>query len=798
GMSSRFHRVAGFGRSRSLLLALVGAAAASAYLDGGGLLRMLTIALIGAGAAVVLWRWVGRLHARTEASHRLALTDELTGLGNRRRLLADLERAIAEGTDHSPSVLAMFDLDGFKAYNDTHGHPAGDALLAHLGTRLAATFDGSGDAYRLGGDEFCVLLRGSPAELEGALSSALAALTDGPKAIRSSCGFALLPREARDASSALGIADRRMYAQKDGRRASTKRQARDLLFAVLDQHGADLRPHSTWVGELARSVAEELGVDEDVIEDMVLAADLHDVGKAVIARSILDKPGPLDAAEWDIMRRHTIVGEDILKASPALAGVAAIVRSTHERLDGGGYPDGLLGEQIPLAARIIAVCDAFDAMTSERAYRHAVTREQALDELDAASGTQFDPVIVKAARIVLADPAARRVHHVAPAPPQAPGRSPVARIQGLVDVIKLVRMNDNPERLMDEIANTVGRALGLATVVVNVYRPEWDDYIVSSVHGGAEARTLIGSTYAREWFDPILAPRFYRRGAYDVPQGSFDWASHLGDRYVPSDPPSQIPNAWQSHDELFVPFRHSDGHILGIFSVGDPISGLRLSDGELDVLVAVTTQAAVLVETAQASADSERTQRALTQLLAVSSQLLDAGSVQDLLDVVCNSIRAALGFDKVMIQLYDPGDRCYHRRASVGWPETDAALSTPSSQRDVANLLDPQFDVKGCYLLSHEEGAARCSLSSTGYRSQLNGSGPNAWNRHWLLVPLHGSGGRIVGVIWVDDPSDRILPSPRRLEALRLFANQAASALATAQLLSRPAERALERLDHAA
>jgi diguanylate cyclase (GGDEF)-like protein len=793
-MPYRFHRVAAFGRSRSMLLALLGAAAAAAYLDGGGRVRMLTIAVLGAGAAVVLLKWVDRLHARTDASDRLALTDELTGLGNRRRLLADLECAIAQGTDHSPSVLAMFDLDGFKAYNDTHGHPAGDALLAHLGTRLAATFHGSGDAYRLGGDEFCVLLRGSPAELEGALSSALAALTDGPKAIRSSCGFVLLPREARDASSALGIADRRMYAQKDGRRASTKRQARDLLFAVLDQHGADLRPHSTWVGELARSVAEELGVAADVIDDMVLAADLHDVGKSVIPSSILDKPGPLDAAEWEVMRRHTIVGE----ASPALAGVAAIVRSTHERFDGGGYPDGLRGDQIPLAARIIAVCDAFDAMTSDRAYRDAVPREQALAELDASSGTQFDPVIVDAARIVLADPAARRLHPVAPSPPQAPDLSPVARIQGLVDVIKLVRVNDDPDRLMDEIANTVGRALGLATVVVNVYRPEWDDYVVSSVHGGAEARTLIGSTYTREWFDPILAPRFYRRGAYDIPQGSFDWASHLGDRYVPSDPPNQIPNAWQSHDELFVPFRHSDGHILGIFSVGDPISGLRLSDEELDVLVAVSTQAAVLIETALVSAESERTQAALTQLLAVSSQLVDAGSVQDLLDLVCNSIRTALGFDKVMIQLYDAGDHCYHPRASVGWPQTDTALSTPSSQRDVANLLDPQFDVKGCFLLSHHEGAARCSLSSTGYRSQLNGSGPNAWNRHWLLVPLHGRGGRIVGVIWVDDPSDRLLPSPRRLEALRLFANQAASALATAQLLSRPVERAAGHLDQAA
>jgi diguanylate cyclase (GGDEF)-like protein len=289
--------------------------------------------------------------ARVEESRQLALTDEPTGLGNRRRLLGDLEQAIAEGTDHSPSALAMFDLDGFKAYNDTHGHPAGDALLARLGARLGATFAGSGAAYRLGGDEFCVLLHRSPAELEQGLTAALAALTEEGADVRPSFGFALLPREARDPSSALRMVDQRMYSQKDGRRASTKRQARDILLAVLDQHAPDLRAHCDWVSDLARSLAVRLGLPGDRVEEIALAADLHDIGKAVVPRSLLQKPGPLDTAEWEIMRRHTAVGEAILSSAP-LRGVAALARSTHERMDGAGYPDGLAGEDIPLGARI--------------------------------------------------------------------------------------------------------------------------------------------------------------------------------------------------------------------------------------------------------------------------------------------------------------------------------------------------------------------------------------------------------------------------------------------------------------
>ena len=392
--------------------------------------------------------------------------------------------------------------------------------------------------------------------------------------------------------------------------------------------------------------------------------------------------------------------------------------------------------------------------------------------------------MVAAARTVLEHPAAHRPVAARRHLPRIPDLSPVARIQGLVDVIRLVRMKADPDRLLDEIARTIGRALGLETVVINMYRPAWDDFIVSSVHGNDVARaTLLGSTYERRWFDPILSPEYHRRGAYVIEQGTFDWEAHLGDRYVPAEPPSPIPNAWQPQDELFVPFRHSDGHIIGVFSVGDPLSGLRLSDEELDVLVAATSQAAVLVEAAQATADFERSQTALTEFLTISSRLLESGSVPEVLNLVCTGISSALSFDKVMVQLRDPVSGGYVSCASVGWPDGDRALTTPTTDADLDRLLDPQFEINGCYLLSHEEGAARCSQASIGYQSQLNGAGPNAWHRHWLLVPLRARDESIIGVIWVDDPTDRLLPQPRRLQALRLFANQATSALATATLL---------------
>jgi HD-GYP domain-containing protein (c-di-GMP phosphodiesterase class II) len=134
-----------------------------------------------------------------------------------------------------------------------------------------------------------------------------------------------------------------------------------------------------------------------------LAAELHDVGKVAIPDAILNKPGPLNEDEWAFMRRHTLIGERIVAAAPALCGVAKLVRASHERWDGGGYPDGIAGENIPLGARIVAVCDAYDAIVADRPYRGARSSAAALAELRRCAGTQFDPAVVEAFAAALAD-----------------------------------------------------------------------------------------------------------------------------------------------------------------------------------------------------------------------------------------------------------------------------------------------------------------------------------------------------------------------------------------------------------
>jgi HD-GYP domain-containing protein (c-di-GMP phosphodiesterase class II) len=178
-------------------------------------------------------------------------------------------------------------------------------------------------------------------------------------------------------------------------------QARDALVQVLAEKSQDLVLHVNGVGELAAATATELGLAPDEVAAIRVAAQLHDIGKVAIPESILNKPGALDEPEWRFMKWHTLIGERILAAAPALADVASVVRSSHEQLDGSGYPDGLVKDQIPLGARIVAVGDAFEAMTSDRPYRDALTVDEAIAELRRGSGTQFDPVVVDAFLTVL-------------------------------------------------------------------------------------------------------------------------------------------------------------------------------------------------------------------------------------------------------------------------------------------------------------------------------------------------------------------------------------------------------------
>ena len=330
------------------------------------------------------------------ASRTEALTDQLTGLGNRRRLLDDLDRSLL-GLP-SPFGIAFFDLDGFKGYNDTFGHAAGDALLGRLGARLAAAVGDAASAYRMGGDEFCVLARGDVASIEAVVARASAALCESGEgfAIANSHGTAHLPDEAASAQVALRLADQRMYARKNVRPYSAGSQTRDVLVRVLNEREPDLHDHVLDVGQLAMAVGRRLGVPEESLPELLHGAELHDVGKIALPESILHKPGPLDEAEWAFMRRHTLIGERFLLAVPALRSVAALVRASHERWDGDGYPDGTAGEAIPLGARIIAVCDAFDAMVTDRPYRNGMPREAAIAELRRCAGTQFDPAVVAA------------------------------------------------------------------------------------------------------------------------------------------------------------------------------------------------------------------------------------------------------------------------------------------------------------------------------------------------------------------------------------------------------------------
>ena len=361
--------------------------------------------LATATIAAVIVRTVLAFRERIEllaSSREEALTDSLTGLGNRRRFVADLEsRLLERGED--PIVLVVLDLDGFKTYNDSFGHAAGDALLGRVATRLADAIDGYGLAYRLGGDEFCLLASVATVAPGGLIERAATALTEEGDgfSVRCSHGSVLLPAEASDLTEALRIADDRMYLHKQGNRPSAERQSIEAL--VASQRDLRLVSRPAGVAVLAEAVSRRLRMPEPELRTLRQAAELHDVGKLAIPEEILNKPGPLSEDEWEFVRRHPLIGERILGSAPALGAAGKLVRSTHEQWDGTGYPDGLASSEIPLGARIIAVCDSFDAMTSPRPYAEPISTQQAIRELVRCAGTQFDPEVVDAFAAVQAD-----------------------------------------------------------------------------------------------------------------------------------------------------------------------------------------------------------------------------------------------------------------------------------------------------------------------------------------------------------------------------------------------------------
>jgi diguanylate cyclase (GGDEF)-like protein len=338
-----------------------------------------------------------------EHSRCQALGDELTGLGNRRLLMRHLERRLADPSETEPFMLALFDLDGFKRYNDTFGHPSGDALLLRLAGQLAQAV-APGLAYRMGGDEFCAIIEGQGPAAVAVLDEARESLSERGDAfsITSSSGAVRCPAEATTVRQALGLADSRMYMAKTAR-GLEQAQTRDAVLKMLQERDPALYEHMLSVASLSTNVARRLGLDDLSIQQIERAAELHDIGKIALPDAILHKSGTLNGDERQFMREYPVVGERILRSAPALAPVAPLVRSSHERWDGNGYPDRLRGEETPLGARIIAVCDAYQSMRAEHAYRHARSADEALAELDRCAGSQFDPNVVEVVHAALGE-----------------------------------------------------------------------------------------------------------------------------------------------------------------------------------------------------------------------------------------------------------------------------------------------------------------------------------------------------------------------------------------------------------
>jgi diguanylate cyclase (GGDEF)-like protein len=356
----------------------------------------------------------------------------------------------------------------------------------------------------------------------------------------------------------------------------------------------------------------------------------------------------------------------------------------------------------------------------------------------------------------------------------------LAHLGAMFERTASVRDEADLQEVLENVARTIGDVLGYGAVVVNVYRPAFDDMLTAAAVGSEESlQALLGTVSPNDTWTPLLADRFRRvDGAYFVPDGEFDWDALGIETYVPDLQPSEDPNAWLAGDALFVPLRDARHQLLGVISVDEPVTGLRPSDSELEALVTISRHAALALRIAQEIADEMQHQRMLERVLEVSARLAEADDVEAVLQAVCDGIEDALGFNRVMISLAEEPDVALEPVVTSGWdfdePEIEGATLDSLSP-----LFCEEYEVAGCYLLPAEVAEHRLGIDHFPYRSEMNGRGPHAWSRHWLIVPLV-EGERRVGMIWVDDPRDRLLPTRARLQALRLFANQAVAALRAA------------------
>jgi diguanylate cyclase (GGDEF)-like protein/putative nucleotidyltransferase with HDIG domain len=360
-----------------------------------------------------------QLYARAEQRSRI---DELTGLFNRRHFEERLKEEIARHSRYGDvfSVL-LLDLDNFKTYNDIYGHPSGDILLNQIGKIIKSSVRSADQPFRYGGDEFAVILPQTTINdayvvAERVREQIARGMEERKIAVTCSIGLASYPSDGVISGELVTVADTALYYAKrtGGNRVylSSKILAEPVaeagiyarrnglsavyaLVSTVETRDPYTYGHSRKVNSYAVALAEAIGLSPDDVSKVSTAALLHDIGKIGIPDRVLNKKGKLSREDWEAIKSHPRLGANIVGNVPNLVPCVSSILYHHERWDGAGYPEGLKGEEIPIEARVLAIADSFEAMTSPRVYRPALSLEEVIKELQKGAGTQFDPKLVE-------------------------------------------------------------------------------------------------------------------------------------------------------------------------------------------------------------------------------------------------------------------------------------------------------------------------------------------------------------------------------------------------------------------
>ena len=358
-------------------------------------------------------------NAMADELERQATTDPITGLLNHRYSHVSLDEAFQRACSQGGALSVLVaDIDSFKLFNDTYGHPLGDEVLRLVAGVLRQVCGDSGIPSRYGGDEFLVVLPGADKAAASAFADRLAAAVgeiefqakDGTRVpIGLSLGLASFPEDTESKDHLLAVADAATYEARrlggidrkgprlvaaGGVHVESVFGALDGLVQAIQYRDRYTKTHSDLAAEYAAKLALRAGLSDEAVRAIRIAGVLHDVGKLIVPDDILKKPGPLTAEEYDVIKRHPLVGEMLIREAPFLEDVIQAVGCHHENYDGSGYPRGLQGDEIPLLGRVMAVADAYSAMSLDRPYRKALSVEEIIAELLAGAGTRLDSRLV--------------------------------------------------------------------------------------------------------------------------------------------------------------------------------------------------------------------------------------------------------------------------------------------------------------------------------------------------------------------------------------------------------------------